>query len=321
VAINGRPLDLDLKSLRSFVAVAEALSFSRAAEQVHLSQPALTAQIRSLEARLQITLFLRTTRRVELTEDGLRLLPEARRALSAGRSLERLAAELRGEQGRLQIAAAFYTIDIPERVKLLETLIGAEPEFAFTVLPLWQQEILPRLASGQVELAILLGVPVPPSAPRLNQDPRRETVFSDEFPRIVLRREPVSMLVPRESKLAEESVVRAGALQGLRVAMLGDFHGEPLIGPIARVLTAGGATLTEPPEAHAIGVERYGRQLRIPAVSLGWFGGGATSDDMVRLPIAGLQIATELALVRTIGALSRQAASLWRHAESMFPHD
>jgi len=67
-------MDIELRHLRSFVAVAEELNFTRAAERLHLAQPALSNQIRQLELRVGAPLFVRTTRRVELTEAGKAML-------------------------------------------------------------------------------------------------------------------------------------------------------------------------------------------------------------------------------------------------------
>ena len=63
-------VDLDTRLLRAFVVVAEELSFTRAAERLHLAQQALSAQVRQLESRLGVQLFERTTRRVALTAAG-----------------------------------------------------------------------------------------------------------------------------------------------------------------------------------------------------------------------------------------------------------
>jgi DNA-binding transcriptional LysR family regulator len=74
--------DLDVRTLRYFVAVAEELNFTRAAERLFVAQQAISRDIRKLERRLGTTLFDRTTRRVSLTPDGERLLVEARELLA-----------------------------------------------------------------------------------------------------------------------------------------------------------------------------------------------------------------------------------------------
>jgi DNA-binding transcriptional LysR family regulator len=75
--------DLEVRELRYFVAVAEELNFSRAAERLGMAQPPLSRAIRQLERRLGVQLFERDTRRVTLTAAGLTLLEEARSVLDA----------------------------------------------------------------------------------------------------------------------------------------------------------------------------------------------------------------------------------------------
>ena len=75
-------VDVSIRQLRYFVAVAEELHFGRAAARLHMSQSPLSRAIRELEHELGLVLFVRTTRRVELTAAGSVLLERARRALA-----------------------------------------------------------------------------------------------------------------------------------------------------------------------------------------------------------------------------------------------
>src|SRR3954462_5619775 len=73
--------NMELRHLRYFVAVAEALHFRKAAERLHVAQPAVSEQVRKLEQELGVMLFNRTQRSVALTPAGMALLEEARHVL------------------------------------------------------------------------------------------------------------------------------------------------------------------------------------------------------------------------------------------------
>ncbi|HEY4464353.1 MAG TPA: LysR substrate-binding domain-containing protein [Streptosporangiaceae bacterium] len=82
-------MDVDLRKLRYFVAVAERLHFGRAAEALHIAQPVLSRQIRALEDELKAQLFARTKRSAELTPAGEQLLADARPLLASAEALRR----------------------------------------------------------------------------------------------------------------------------------------------------------------------------------------------------------------------------------------
>ena len=97
-------MHIELRHLRYFLAVAEELNFSRAAERLHIAQPALSAQIRALESQVGCELFARTTRKVELTANGEMLLEDAREIVGRAESaVSKLQAASRGERGLLKV--------------------------------------------------------------------------------------------------------------------------------------------------------------------------------------------------------------------------
>lgn len=101
------PGEPELRQLRTFVALAEELHFTRAAQRLNLTQQSLSAQIHRLEERLGVELFDRTTRRVELTVAGRTLLSHAMPLLaSATRAWEEVARAGSGETGVLSVSYA-----------------------------------------------------------------------------------------------------------------------------------------------------------------------------------------------------------------------
>src|ERR1041385_8821558 len=95
---------MELRHLRYFVAVAEELSFRRAAEKLNLAQPPLSAQIKSLEEELGVRLLERTTRSVSLTPAGRVFLEEARLVLANSSRAQRRAQEAaKGLAGTLRL--------------------------------------------------------------------------------------------------------------------------------------------------------------------------------------------------------------------------
>jgi DNA-binding transcriptional LysR family regulator len=98
---------MEFKLLLSFVAVAEELHFSRAAERLHISQPPLSRQIALLEEELGTPLFARTSRKVKLTPEGAAFLEEAKAILARTESAAELVrAMARGEAGTLRLGFA-----------------------------------------------------------------------------------------------------------------------------------------------------------------------------------------------------------------------
>jgi DNA-binding transcriptional LysR family regulator len=115
---------MELYQLRSFVAVAEAGHLTRAAEKLHVSQPAVSAQIKALEDELELTLFERTPSGMQLTFAGQRLLVGADKILAAAQSLRNEAGALKGQlTGKVSVG----TLSDPEFIRIGE-LLGATVE-------------------------------------------------------------------------------------------------------------------------------------------------------------------------------------------------
>ncbi|PZP30640.1 MAG: LysR family transcriptional regulator [Roseateles depolymerans] len=187
---------LDLRQLRYFVAVAEALSFSRAAERLHISQPPLSRQIAALEAELGVPLFLRHARSIELTAAGERLLVDARAILGA---LERAAAHARaaasGFAGTLTIGftmCAAYSV-VPRFAKAFSTRY---PAVRLTLREVVSNDLVTQVAEGEFDAAIVFPQPLPPGI-------ARHTVVQ----------EPLCLALPAQHPLASRRQVELAALR------------------------------------------------------------------------------------------------------------
>jgi len=315
-------MDMRAKTLRCFVAVAEEQSFSRAAQRIHITQPSLSAQIHALELALGFELFIRSTRHVELTENGRSFLPSARNVLEAFASLERQANNLKQRsQSHIRIGAAFYTIAIPERIALIEGFIGAHPDIHVEIDTRFQSELMRDLLSGRVDVMLMIGVPVAPASFNrlVGKGAGAEILYPSNLRHLTLRIEPVRILVPEELPQAAFKTMGRKALQGLRVATLAREHGEPVTKPILDALIVAGAKPVVPPEGHGVGVERYGRQFRMPAITLGWFDNyPGEGKPMVRRELAGVDGTTELALVANPLHRTDAIEALWKFATHRF---
>ena len=117
----------DFRALRYFVAVAEELHFTRAAERLYIAQPALSEQIRRLEEEVGTELLRRTTRKVELTPAGKEFLAHARRILAeADDALADALRAARGETGRIRVATG-TTAGLEQVPKILRAFGEARP--------------------------------------------------------------------------------------------------------------------------------------------------------------------------------------------------
>jgi DNA-binding transcriptional LysR family regulator len=124
---------MELYQLRSFVAVAEAGHLTRASEKLHISQPAVSAQIKALEDELELALFERTSSGMVLTPAGERLLADAEKVLAAAQVLRNEAKALKGEvAGKVRVG----TMSDPGFIRVGEFLSTTVERF-----PLLQVEL------------------------------------------------------------------------------------------------------------------------------------------------------------------------------------
>jgi len=143
---RGGNVDLDLRLVRYFVVVADELHFGRAATRLHVSQPALSKQIRRLEDDLGVRLFARDSRHVSLTTEGTRLLRDARVLLAHAARMTR------PESPGVRIAHIF---DLDTSRVVADAFAARFPDVPLVASSMDSQRQLDALVKGQLDIAIL----------------------------------------------------------------------------------------------------------------------------------------------------------------------
>ena len=174
---------LEIRRLRYFLAVAEAGSFSRAANRVGISQPSISQQMRDLEAGLRITLFQRRGKRISLTPAGMVLEEHARAVL---RQLENCLEELSRGPGQMQSGLNVGIVpflDVALLPKLLGVFVSAHPGIRLTVQEFPSPDIETALEDGRVDVGMGF-------ITRHSPDLRYERLYGDQIVLIVADTHP-----------------------------------------------------------------------------------------------------------------------------------
>ncbi|OGB20566.1 MAG: LysR family transcriptional regulator [Burkholderiales bacterium RIFCSPLOWO2_02_FULL_57_36] len=150
---------MDLTQLRAFVTVAREGNLTRAAERLHLTQPAVSLQIKALQASLDLQLFARTPSGMALTDDGVKLLPYAERVMASVAEFRQGADSLHSTlSGTLSIG----TILDPEFIRLgafLKLLVETYPQLSTQLQHGMSGWVLQQVKTGALDVGFYLGVP------------------------------------------------------------------------------------------------------------------------------------------------------------------
>jgi DNA-binding transcriptional LysR family regulator len=145
---------MEIRQLRAFAAVAEHRHFTRAAAELHVAQPALSQQVRRLEAELGVELFRRTSRSVALTRAGELLLPRARAILSEVAGAEEDIQALRGVLAGRVLLGAMQSLGPLDLAGLLSDFHAQHPDVDVVLREDTTQRMLQMLAADELDLAI-----------------------------------------------------------------------------------------------------------------------------------------------------------------------
>lgn len=200
---------MEIRQLKAFLAIAEAKTFTAGAKRVNITQAAVSMQIRQLEDEVGLPLFIRTPRRVIVTEAGEYLLERARRILREHDDALAEIAEIAGaEHGRLRIGSAsamFATTQLP---RILERLKQKYPRAEINVSSGTSQVLVEKILHGEIDIAFV-------SLPVETSNISTELLFSDEIVAIAHPKHP----------LAHQKYISAAALAGEHL-ILGEKGGN-----------------------------------------------------------------------------------------------
>lgn len=281
---------MDIASLSAFIAVAETRSFSRAAEHLFMTQPAISKRIAALEQDLGVSLFDRLGRSIDLTEAGITLLPSARRIVAdIATSREEVRSLNEAVAGRLRLGTSHH-IGIHRLPPVLKAYTQSCPQVDLDLLFMDSEQACEQVAEGSLELAIVT-LPDRPEPGLLT-----DTIWPD----------PLAIVCARDHALAGGQSIVPGLLSEYPAVL-------PARGTVTRSI------LFKALEPHAVRVEtaletNYLETIKMMvSVGLGWSALPVSMIDesITSVPVSGLHMQRELGSVRLRArSLSRAATAL-----------
>ena len=293
-------MNIELRHLRYFVAVAEELHFGRAAARLNISQPPLSQQIQILEQQIEARLFARTNRSVSLTAAGKQFLLDSRLILQQVDDAASRAARLHhGEMGELRIG---FTSSAPFISAVSETLSRFRRHYPDVHLQTREsntREQLAPLSEGMLDLGLM-----------------RKTCLPDTLDKQVILREPLLAMIPRDNPLAAKKAVTLAELVAEPLVFFDPHVGTGLYDDILGLLRRHGTpTITqEVGEAMTIiGLVAAGLGVSILPASFQ----RVQLSEMRWLPIEDSDAVSEMWLVWSKHHEQSQAASHFRELLSV----
>ena len=200
---------MEIRQLKAFVAIAETGTFTAAAARVHVTQAAISMQIRQLENEVGAKLFVRAPRHVILTEAGEHLLHRARQILREHDAAIEEIAELAGaERGRLRIGSASAMVLTDPLPRVLKEIRKRHPRADMTVTSGTSESLVEQILAGELDLAFV-------SLPVEARGIQTERLSEDQL---------VAIASPRH-RLAKQRTVSAYTLAGEKL-ILGERGGN-----------------------------------------------------------------------------------------------
>ena len=201
---------MELRHLRYFITVAEELSFSKAALKLHTAQPSLSQQIKDLEDDIGVQLFHRTKRKVELTEEGLVFLEQARLTLTQADKAITMARQVAAAKVQYLKIGFVPSAEIRIFPYILPRLRVKLPKLQIRTLNLKESDQIAELKKGDLDIIFI------------NQEFQNE-VFASQL----ILKEPLVFMLPKQHPLAQLTEIPVGQLNGLAITVLSQKLSQP----------------------------------------------------------------------------------------------
>lgn len=216
---------MELRHLRYFLAVAEQLSFTRAAEKVGIGQPPLSMQIKALEEEVGAPLFKRTSHGVELSEVGLVFLPHAKRAVADAEQALRAAQQAAsGEVGLIRMGFTSSAVFHPLVSHSIQEFRELHPKLEISLSEGITEQLLADIAGSELDAAFVRIVSTP----------------SDELGVVELPAEKLKVALPRSHPLARRKLLELADLAEEKFIMVPRGRGSALYDEIFSACQAAG---------------------------------------------------------------------------------
>lgn len=194
---------MDTQELRAFIAVADNGSFSRAAERLYLTQPAVSKRIAALEERLEQRLFDRINRRASLTESGRRLLPRARQIIAMVEETRHALTESATDlTGSLRLATSHH-VGLHRLPPVLKRFATLHPQVQIDLTFLDSEQAYQGVIEGDIEMAVVT------LSPQVFQQLHVQTVWIDHLRYVCGNDHPLAVMphVSLETLAEHEAVL------------------------------------------------------------------------------------------------------------------
>lgn len=196
---------MDTRELKAFITVAEELNFRKAADRLNMSQPPLTRIITQLEADLNVKLFNRTTRSVELTGAGLHLLKKGKEIIAQISQTEMEVRTLqRTKSGKLHLSLNFGALhsDLP---RLISSFKEQFPKINVVIQELSFSSLASSLRTGKLDMAF------------------GPSIFKEQvFKQVPIQSQEVGLLIAKENLLSQKKSIKLNDLEGETLI----YHGK-----------------------------------------------------------------------------------------------